>query len=209
MATNSIGQNIKALREKASLTQEELALKLNISLNVLVDWEVDYGGPNGDQMMLLVDIFNVSYNEIAGRVNKTTWSLQDGITMASLSVGIVMFFQTVFITKDKGYSLIQLWLNLLNKEMGSVFIGMTGILVGAFFISLLVMLFLSRQNPRRFTFHGNPTVALLCTLLLISVGALLLLFNSYGELTIYSWILLVASALPLFFYYGYRKEEVK
>ena len=209
METNSIGQSIKALREKASLTQEELALKMDIPLDVLIDWEVDYGGPNGDQMMQLVDVFNVSYNELAGRVNKTTWSLKDGLIMGSLALGVVAFFQPILTTTDGSFNLIQLWLRLFAGSNGALTLGFTAIFSGASFLALLVMMFLSLQNPKKYTYHGNPSVALVSVLLLILTGILCVLINTYGELTPYTWILLFSSTLPLFFYYGFRTQEVK
>lgn len=209
METNSIGQNIKALREKASLTHEELAEKLNIPTSVLIDWEVDYGGPNGDQMMHLVDIFNVSYNELAGRVNKTSWSLKDGLIMGFLTFGVFLFFQPIYKGGEASLNLIQLTLGMFKSNNGSFLMGLSSLFVGLCFLTLLVGMFLSRQNPKRYLYHGNSTIALVSVLLLIFTGILAVLLNTYGDITIITWILLLCAAMPLFFYYGYRKPEME
>ena len=42
----SFGDNLKRLRVKANLTQEQLAIKLNISRQSISKWERDVGLPN-------------------------------------------------------------------------------------------------------------------------------------------------------------------
>lgn len=195
MDNKTIGQNIKELRTKKGLSHDELSDLMKVPANVLVDWERDYGGPNGDQMMQLVNIFNVSYNEIAGRVNKPSWSISDIVIMVSLAIILFQFFKPLFITDSTSFNMIALWGTFFTQSV-PVFVSLLSIGLGACTISLLVMLFLFIQNPKRFQFYGNTIVNLLVTILFVLSGLFiypLVKGNSFGLNQI---VLVVAAMVP-------------
>lgn len=60
MDTKSIGKTIAKLRKKHSLTQSELALKLNVSAKTVSKWESGHGFPEITQFPALAEVFGVS-----------------------------------------------------------------------------------------------------------------------------------------------------
>lgn len=62
-----LGDNIKTLREKKDMTQEELCKSLNITQSALSHWELGRRQPNVDQLIKLADFFGVSLDYLTGR----------------------------------------------------------------------------------------------------------------------------------------------
>lgn len=60
----SIGNNIRIFREKANLSQDELAFKLDKNKETVVNWESDEEQPSIEDVMKLKDIFGVSADDI-------------------------------------------------------------------------------------------------------------------------------------------------
>ncbi len=207
MEEYSIGTNIKNLRVKHDMTHEELASKLNIPVNVLEDWEIDYGGPNGDQMMHLVDIFNVSYNQLAGRVNKTVWSTADILTMLPLALGIFMFFQPLLLdgtTPVVKYSILNIIVNFWGHPSPGTVVLLLSILSSFGFTFLLVMMFLTRQNPKQYQYFGNASVLLISVLLaVITVGLGGLIIMNYTA-SIQTYLFMLCGSLPTVFYLRFK-----
>lgn len=202
METNTLGQNIKELREKRGLTVEELGARMNVKPEHISDWERDWGGPNGDQMMELVDIFNVSYNEIAGRVNKTYWSLQDILIMAALTLSVVMSFQPLLINQDgTGFSLYNLILNGFGKGSPFELLFFIALLLGANITYLLVQLFLSIQNTKIYQYYGllYAKVASVTLLLLVLIFAGVVSMNLTLSITGLIFVLSGIAAAALYF----------
>ena len=59
-----IAENIKSLRIENNLTQNELALKLNVSLKTISHWESGYTEPSIMIIKKLKEFFKVSYEEL-------------------------------------------------------------------------------------------------------------------------------------------------
>lgn len=64
-----VGQNIRALREKAKITQEELSVQLqirgcDITRSAVAKIEVGQRHLYPDEIILIKEILNVSYDEI-------------------------------------------------------------------------------------------------------------------------------------------------
>lgn len=195
METKSIGENIKALRIEHDMTHEQLAEKLNIPLNVLIDWEIDYGGPNGDQMMQLVDIFNVTYNELAGRINKTVLSRGDIAIMASLTLMFLSMVQPIL----KGFNLFQIPNAFMNQDVSfMILLSAIGILVSTVFH--VIGLFLFIQNPRRYQFYTKDGFKF--SSLLLTGFTILALIGTVGKssIGIYYVIFMICglAQLPLY-----------
>jgi len=59
-----IAENIKSLRMENNLTQNELALELNVSLKTISHWESGYTEPSIMIIKKLKEFFKVSYEEL-------------------------------------------------------------------------------------------------------------------------------------------------
>lgn len=61
-----LGNNIKFLRVKRKYTQKELAKKINVSSQVISNWEREYTTPTADDVKLLADALDTSPENILG-----------------------------------------------------------------------------------------------------------------------------------------------
>ena len=68
MITETIGANIKALRDKFSMSQQDLASKMNTALPVISNWENGKTEPSSSQLLKLAKIFDTSTDKILGNV---------------------------------------------------------------------------------------------------------------------------------------------
>ncbi|MBR2467905.1 MAG: helix-turn-helix transcriptional regulator [Clostridia bacterium] len=57
-------ENLKQLRIEMKFTQTQLAKLLNVSFKTISHWENGYSEPNIQQIILLKNLFKVSYEEI-------------------------------------------------------------------------------------------------------------------------------------------------
>lgn len=64
MDTIKIGQFIKSLRKENSLTQREVAERLNVSEKTISKWETGNGMPEVSLMLPLCELFEISINEL-------------------------------------------------------------------------------------------------------------------------------------------------
>lgn len=69
MITETIGINIKTLREKFKMSQQELADKMNIARPVISNWEHGKTEPSSSQLLKLAKIFDVSTDQILGNTS--------------------------------------------------------------------------------------------------------------------------------------------
>ena len=63
----TFGQRFSRIRKNLWFTQEDIALKVNISPQAVSKWENDLSAPDISLLPLLADIFNVSLDELLGR----------------------------------------------------------------------------------------------------------------------------------------------
>lgn len=70
MNYNSIGKNIKELRIKYKMSQDELASKLYVSRQAISNWECSKTYPDIDNIKMLSEIFNVTVEDIIIGNNK-------------------------------------------------------------------------------------------------------------------------------------------
>ena len=59
-----LGNNIYKLRIKYGYSQEQLAAKLNVSRQTIYKWEANIAIPRADHIMMIVQIFKISYDEL-------------------------------------------------------------------------------------------------------------------------------------------------
>ena len=71
----NIGKHLKTLREKNSLTQEQLADKLFVSRSNVSKWERNISLPDAETLVELSKIFNVSVDDILLGNNKNDSSV--------------------------------------------------------------------------------------------------------------------------------------
>lgn len=69
MITETIGINIKALREKFKMSQQELADKMSIARPVISNWEHGKTEPSSSQLLKLAKIFDASTDQILGNTS--------------------------------------------------------------------------------------------------------------------------------------------
>ncbi len=67
----NIGQKIKELRESSSMTQEELALKIDDTLDNIIKYESNEIEPSLDKKLAITTLFNVSLSELSYNIDKT------------------------------------------------------------------------------------------------------------------------------------------
>ncbi len=59
-----LSEKIKTLRKKNNLSQEELAVRLNVVRQTVSKWENDLSVPDADQLIKLADVLNTTVNEL-------------------------------------------------------------------------------------------------------------------------------------------------
>ena len=67
----TFGQRLQRLRKNASLTQEDVATKLNITGQAVSKWENDVSAPDISVLVELSDILGVTLDELLGKVRET------------------------------------------------------------------------------------------------------------------------------------------
>lgn len=66
----TFGQRFTRLRKEKNFTQEEIALKLNISAQAVSKWENDISMPDISILTSIADIFDITLDELLGREKK-------------------------------------------------------------------------------------------------------------------------------------------
>ena len=59
-----IGENIRRLRKDRKMTQRELAIRLNVSIQAVSKWERSYSYPDVTLLMPIAEIFSVTLDEL-------------------------------------------------------------------------------------------------------------------------------------------------
>ena len=65
----SLGSKISKLRKELNYTQEELAVKLDVSRQSVSKWESDLSYPDTDKLILLSNLFDITRLFIKGNDN--------------------------------------------------------------------------------------------------------------------------------------------
>lgn len=61
-----LSENLKNLRKSKGITQEELAIRLNVVRQTISKWEKGLSVPDADTLIKLADFFEVSVSELLG-----------------------------------------------------------------------------------------------------------------------------------------------
>ena len=120
-------ENLKALRKQKGLTQEELAIRLNVVRQTVSKWESGRSVPDADILMKIADVLDVSISDLLGaelphdegqqneiaaqlirlneqyairnRRSKRIWRVVLGVLIGllALTVGLVLLFRVNFV----------------------------------------------------------------------------------------------------------------
>ena len=63
---DGIGRKIKAAREGAGLTQEDLAERMEVSRQAVSKWEADLSRPSSENLLRLCKLLGLDWEELAG-----------------------------------------------------------------------------------------------------------------------------------------------
>lgn len=66
----TIGQSIRKVRESKKYTQEDLAKKIGVSRQQVINWEADKANPSLVYFIAIADEFHLSLDALIGRVAK-------------------------------------------------------------------------------------------------------------------------------------------
>ena len=72
----NFGKSLKEQREKAGISQSQLALEIGVKQQNLSRWESNSNVPNVVDCIKLADYFNISFDELVGRVNYATGNIE-------------------------------------------------------------------------------------------------------------------------------------
>lgn len=87
-----IAEKIKQLRKDNSMTQEDLAEKLNVSRQTISKWETSVTIPDADNIVAISKLFNITTDELLDyRVETVQKKKQFIMDMAVLLFGIIGF----------------------------------------------------------------------------------------------------------------------
>ena len=88
----TIAEKIKQLRKDNSMTQEDLAEKLNVSRQTISKWETSITIPDADNIVAISKLFNITTDELLDyRVETVQKKKQFIMDMAVLLFGIIGF----------------------------------------------------------------------------------------------------------------------
>ena len=63
-----LSENLKLLRRQTGIGQAKLADMIGISPKTVSHWETGYTEPSVDELIKLADVFDVSIDELVGRI---------------------------------------------------------------------------------------------------------------------------------------------
>lgn len=69
-----VAENLQLLRKREGLSQEELAEQCQVSRQAVTKWETGESTPALDKLCMLADFYDISIDEIAGRVEKNVYN---------------------------------------------------------------------------------------------------------------------------------------
>jgi transcriptional regulator with XRE-family HTH domain len=142
------GDQIKELRKRNSLTQEQFALKLNITRQAVSNWENNKNLPDLEMLILMSNIFETSLDELilgGSEMNNLTEKLiKDGsetrrakINMVATAIGALLMFLGAILLFIKANSVEYI------DEMGILHENFYLVPIGFLFISMGVIVMLT------------------------------------------------------------------
>lgn len=88
----SIGENIKSLRKKNNITQEELAEKLSVTRQAVSNWENGKTEPDIETLTKIAQIFDTSIDELVDGIPKGINELRGKKSHLYIGIGFTLFY---------------------------------------------------------------------------------------------------------------------
>lgn len=128
-----VGKVVRELRERAGMSQDDLASRIYVSRQTISSWENGKTYPDLRSLLLLSDVFDVSVDKIVGKdVNTMTQNIDRSAKtlnrLAYLMVGFFVLFMA---------ALIWLGIQLLAWDWGAMQVAPTVCLVAVFAVGII------------------------------------------------------------------------
>ena len=107
-------ENLKALRKQKGLTQEELAIRLNVVRQTVSKWESGRSVPDADILLKIADVLDVSISDLLGAALPNDETQQNEIAaqltrlLGSRNLGVIRL-------EERQKSLEDIFLELTGK----------------------------------------------------------------------------------------------
>ena len=88
----SVGENIKNIRKKNNITQEELAEKLNVTRQAVSNWENGKSEPDIETLTNIAQIFDISIDELVDGIPKGIKELRGKKSHLYIGIGFTLFY---------------------------------------------------------------------------------------------------------------------
>lgn len=72
-----LNENLKAFRKWKGISQEELAVRLNVVRQTISKWETGLSVPDADILVKIAEVFEVSVSELLGNIVNQEMSVND------------------------------------------------------------------------------------------------------------------------------------
>ena len=95
----SLGKFISGRRKALHMTQEELALKMNVSKSAIGKWETDGGIPDRDNLKKLSTVINVSVDDLHRIIQSVDYKYVD------MKVNITS--EVIMLLESYGYKILR------------------------------------------------------------------------------------------------------
>lgn len=139
-----LNENIKKLRKSKGLSQEELAIKLNVVRQTVSKWENGLSVPDSDMLITLADELDTSVNVLLGET--VTESMTDDLKVISKKLEVIN-------------------LQLAKRNMGKIkTIRLILIALCAFIVLVFIALTIMQSSYVRWNYN-NPELAVAGTIL--------------------------------------------
>ena len=95
---NSISSNIKRLRKKSGMTQDELAEKMHVTRQAISNWETEKNQPDIESLNALASIFGTDINELIYGNKKNEYPKYQKKHIIEVAASFIMIF-SIYITR--------------------------------------------------------------------------------------------------------------
>lgn len=174
---NAIGRNIRNLRKKAGMTQEELAEKLYTTRQTISNYETGKSEPDFETLRKIAEAFGIETADLlTDQQHSKSHSDLDTVRMVSIVLMTLNFLGLAWgfrLTDDSGLKIILSVFCLVN-----------------FLLSMIVFLIIRKINPKEFQFGLNwfinfkdPSVQIPDRSRLEDIGS----FEPYGSHAFRGW----------------------
>lgn len=127
---NTISDNIKRLRKKSGMTQDELAEKMHVTRQAISNWETGKNQPDIDTLAALAEAFTTDINDLLYGNKKNEYPRYQRKYKISVSVccAVVLLFlilQTTVLPDYSGFNInfFAVYLNLISYVASAVALG--------------------------------------------------------------------------------------